>query len=56
MPDELPEDEGAEADLLDQSRAVDEEQTVDRSRQPAEVNEADWLEQGIAEPIDDEMR
>lgn len=53
---DIPEDEGAEADLLDQSRVVEEEQVVERMRQPVDVNEADWLEQRIAEPIDDEQR
>jgi hypothetical protein len=56
LSEEIPEDEGAEADLLDQSRVVEEEQVVERARQPLDVNEADWLEQRIAEPIDDEQR
>lgn len=56
LSEEIPEDEGAEADLLDQSRVVDEEQVIERTRQPLDVNEADWLEQRIAEPIDDEQR
>jgi hypothetical protein len=51
-----PEEEGAEADLLDQIRVVDEEQVVEHARQPPDANEADWFEQRIAEPIDDELR
>lgn len=56
LSEEIPEDEGAEADLLDQTRVVDEAQVVERARQPVDVNEADWLEQRIVEPIDDEQR
>lgn len=45
-----------EADALEQSLVVEEEQIVDRSGDHTDVPEADWLEQSIAEPIDDEER
>ena len=58
MSDVLLEDEGAEADLLDQSRVVEDEQVVEPGGKPKplDANEADWLEQRIVAPIDDELR
>ncbi len=43
-----------EADTIEQSMLVDEEQILDRGEHRDDVPEADWLDQSIVEPFDDE--
>jgi hypothetical protein len=43
-----------EADVLEQARPVGEDHPMPRSRDHDDVNEADWLEQSIGEPAQDE--
>lgn len=45
-----------EADVLEQTYLVEEQEVVDRSASHDAVSEADWLEQTIAEPIEEERR
>jgi hypothetical protein len=45
-----------EADVSEQHQTVAEEQIVDRSTSHHSVNEADWLEQSIAEPVEEDHR
>ncbi len=45
-----------EADALDQRRPVTEERTVRPPAERGEVPEADWIEQQVTEPLDDEVR
>ena len=53
----VPDDaEAPEADALEQEVVVEEEQILVRGEQPSEATEADWLEQTIVEPIDEEER
>ena len=48
-------EEGSEADVLDQIMLVEEHQVSRPSPNRAEVPEADWLEQSIEVPVDDEQ-
>jgi hypothetical protein len=43
-----------EADVLEQAQVVDEEQIVDRSSGHEMVDEADWLDQTISEPFEED--
>ena len=56
--DDLPGSVGdrPEADAIEQARPVGEERAVRSSSQRDEVPEADWFEQSIVEPLDDEAR
>ncbi|HLX87037.1 MAG TPA: hypothetical protein VKR22_01045 [Acidimicrobiales bacterium] len=45
-----------EADVLEQSEVVEEQQSVQRSPRPPDADEADWLEQSVAENLDDDRR
>ncbi len=45
-----------EADALEQQQSVVAERNVEVSPERGEVPEADWLEQSVAEPFDDEDR
>ena len=45
-----------EADALEQEQPVVPERTVQATHHRADVPEADWLEQSMAEPFDDEDR
>lgn len=45
-----------EADVLEQSQPVEESQIVDRSAGHDMVSEADWLDQTVTEPIEEERR
>jgi hypothetical protein len=45
-----------EADAIEQARPVAEERTLRSSSERGEVPEADWIEQSIVEPLDDEVR
>ncbi len=45
-----------EADALEQRRPVTEERTVRPPAERGEVPEADWIEQNVTEPLDDEVR
>jgi hypothetical protein len=47
-------DDRPEADTLEQSVVVEEDQVLDRGTRRDDVPEADWLDQSIAEPLDDE--
>jgi hypothetical protein len=53
---ELPEELGEkpEADALEQAQSVEESRTRVVPRTSDEVPEADWLEQSVVEPLDDE--
>ena len=44
------------ADALDQRRAVAQGPTVSSPAERGEVSEADWYDQQVSEPIDDEVR
>jgi hypothetical protein len=46
--------EKPEADALEQALPVDEGRVRVVSSHPDEVSEADWLEQSVVEPLDDE--
>jgi hypothetical protein len=56
--DDLPGSVGdrPEADAIEQARLVAEERAVRSSSERGEVPEADWIEQSIVEPLDDEVR
>jgi hypothetical protein len=43
-----------EADTLEQSMTVEEEQVLEPGQRRDDVPEADWLEQSIGEPVDEE--
>ena len=43
-----------EADTVEQSMVVEEEQVLERGERRDDVPEADWLEQSVGEPIDEE--
>lgn len=45
-----------EADALEQAQVVAEEQVRTSTSRPDDVAEADWLEQSIAEPLDEDER
>jgi hypothetical protein len=45
-----------EADALEQARPVSDERTVRSPSERGDVPEADWFEQSIVEPLDDEAR
>ena len=45
-----------EADVLEQSRPVAGERVVRPPDERGEVPEADWMEQQVTEPFDDEVR
>ncbi len=45
-----------EADALEQEQSVVPEKTVEAAHHRDDVPEADWLEQSMAEPFDDEDR
>jgi len=45
-----------EADALEQKQSVVEERTIQAASERGEVPEADWLEQSMVEPYDDEDR
>jgi hypothetical protein len=45
-----------EADALEQEQSVVPERTVQATHHRDDVPEADWLEQSVAEPFDDEDR
>ena len=45
-----------EADAIEQSRPVTEGRTVRPASERGEVPEADWIEQQVTEPLDDEVR
>lgn len=48
--------ERPEADVLEQAQPVDEDQLVDRSSRHETVSEADWLDQTVSEPLEEERR
>lgn len=48
--------DAAEADVQEQSQAVEVDQVVEPAPRSAETPEADWLEQSVAEPLDEERR
>lgn len=48
--------ERPEGDVLEQSIPVEETQIVRRSARHDDVDEADWLDQSIEEPVEDERR
>lgn len=45
-----------EADALEQAQLVEEEQARDLRPPRGEVSEADWLDQSMVEPIDEDER
>jgi len=45
-----------EADALEQEQSVVPERQVDASPERGDVPEADWLEQSVVEPFDEEDR
>ena len=45
-----------EADVLEQAAVVEVDQIIERGARNDDVAEADWLEQSIEEPLDDERR
>jgi hypothetical protein len=47
-------DDRPEADTIEQSQVVEDEQILDRAERRDDVPEADWLDQSIAEPLDEE--
>lgn len=47
-------DDRPEADTIEQSQVVEEDQILDRVERRDDVPEADWLDQSIAEPFDEE--
>jgi hypothetical protein len=57
-PDDLPGSVGdrPEADAIEQARSVVEERAMRSPSERGEVPEADWFEQSIVEPFDDEVR
>ena len=48
--------ERPEADVLEQAAVVEVDQSVERGAWRDDVAEADWLDQSIEEPLDDERR
>lgn len=48
--------DGPDADLVEQSQVVEERQSFEPTGRRDDVPEADWLEQSVTEPIDDEER
>jgi hypothetical protein len=48
--------ERPEADVLEQEEPVEEEQVLERDRTRGDVSEADWLEQSIEEPTEEQRR
>ncbi|MDA8380365.1 MAG: hypothetical protein M0020_05990 [Actinomycetota bacterium] len=48
--------ERPEADVLDQAAVVEVDQSIERGAWHDDVAEADWLDQSIEEPLDDERR
>jgi hypothetical protein len=51
-----PDEPAAEADAAEQATPTTEKRAVVRPPQHDDVPEADWLEQSVVEPLDDEER
>jgi hypothetical protein len=51
-----PDEPVPEADALEQEQAIVPERRIEMSSERGDVPEADWLEQSVAEPFDDEDR
>jgi hypothetical protein len=45
-----------EADVQEQAQVVEVDQRLEPAPRSAETPEADWLEQSVAEPLDDDRR
>jgi len=51
-----PDEAVPEADALEQQQVIVPERRIELSSERGDVPEADWLEQSVAEPFDDEDR